>query len=81
MPTHKINYKLNAVHHYLLEDKTQVNVCKILKCSPRSLCLFVLIYDFMQKYNILYEKKTDINDSCVICVLFHMFYNKSYENN
>jgi transposase-like protein len=38
MPTHKSNdYKLTAVQYYLVEDKTQQEVCKIFKCSPRSL--------------------------------------------
>ena len=37
MPTHKSNdYKLTAVQYYLVEDKTQ-KVCKIFKCTPRSL--------------------------------------------
>ena len=37
MPTHKSNdYKLTAVQYYLVEDKTQEEVCKIFKCSPRS---------------------------------------------
>jgi hypothetical protein len=30
-----INY--TAVQYYLVEDKTQEEVCKIFKCSPRSL--------------------------------------------
>ena len=38
MPTHKSNdYKLTAVQYYLVEDTTQEEVCKIFKCSPRSL--------------------------------------------
>ena len=38
MPTHKSSdYKLTAVQYYLVEDKTQEEVCKIFKCSPRSL--------------------------------------------
>jgi len=38
MPTHKSNdYKLIAVQYYLVEDKTQGEVCKIFQCSPRSL--------------------------------------------
>jgi transposase-like protein len=37
MPTHKSNdYKLTAVQYYLVEDKTQEEVCKIFKCSSRS---------------------------------------------
>ena len=46
MPTHKSNdYKLTAVQYYLVEDKTQEDVCKIFKCSPRSLMRWV------EKYN------------------------------
>lgn len=36
--THKSNdYKLSAVNYYLVEDKTLEEVCKIFKCSRRSL--------------------------------------------
>ena len=42
MPTHKSNdYKLTAVQYYLVEDKTQEEVCKIFKCTPRSLMRWV----------------------------------------
>ena len=45
MPTHKSNdYKLTAVQYYLVEDKTQEEVCKIFKCSRRSLMRCVEIY-------------------------------------
>jgi hypothetical protein len=38
MPIHKSeDYKLSAVEYYLTEDKTQEEVCKIFKCSSRSL--------------------------------------------
>ena len=34
MPSHKSNdYKLTAVQYYLVEDKTQDEVCKIFKLS------------------------------------------------
>jgi len=33
------DYKISAVEYYLLEDKSQEEVCKIFKCSPRSLKL------------------------------------------
>ena len=37
MPSHKSNdYKLTAVQYYLVEDKTQEEVCNIFKCTPRS---------------------------------------------
>ena len=32
-----IDYKETAVQYYLVEDMTQKEVCKIFKCSPRSL--------------------------------------------
>ena len=31
------DYKLSAVKYYLIGDETQINVCKIFKCSVRSL--------------------------------------------
>jgi len=43
--THKSNdYKLSAVNYYLVEDKTQEEVCKIFKCSRRSLMRWVKRY-------------------------------------
>jgi transposase len=39
------DYKLSAVEYYLIEDNTQEEVCKIFKCSPRSLIRWV------EKYN------------------------------
>ena len=39
------DYKLSAVDYYLTEDKTQEEVCKIFKCSARSLLRLV------DKYN------------------------------
>jgi len=45
MPAHKSNdYKLTAVQYYLVEDKTQEEVCKIFKCTPRSLMRWVKRY-------------------------------------
>ena len=42
---HKGNdYKLNAVEHYLVGDKSQVEVCEIFKCSPRSLIRWIDMY-------------------------------------
>ena len=38
------DYKLNAVDYYLTEDKSQEEVCKIFKCSPRSLMRWVNQY-------------------------------------
>ena len=46
MSKHKSeDYKLSAVEYYLTEDKTQEEVCKIFKCSARSLLRWV------DKYN------------------------------
>jgi len=46
MPTHKSgDYKLSAVEYYLTEDKYQQEVCRIFKCSARSLMRWV------EKYN------------------------------
>jgi transposase len=39
------DYKISAVEYYLVEDKSQEEVCKIFKCSPRSLIRWV------EKYN------------------------------
>jgi transposase len=46
MPTHKSeDYKLSAVEYFLTTDTTQEDVCKIFKCSVRSLLRWV------DKYN------------------------------
>jgi transposase-like protein len=43
---HKGNdYKLNAVEYYLVGDKSQVEVCEIFKCSPRSLIRWIDMYE------------------------------------
>ena len=48
MPSHKSNdYKLTAVQYYLVEDKTQEEVCKVFKCTLRSL-MRVLKYTKMK---------------------------------
>ena len=39
------DYKLNAVNYYLTENKSQQEVCKIFKCSPRSLMRWVNLYN------------------------------------
>jgi transposase len=57
MPTHKSNdYKLTAVQYYLVEDKTQEEVCKIFKCTPRSLMRWVGQYKKEGNVNIHYRK-------------------------
>ena len=46
MTIHKsIDYKITAVNYYLVEDKTQEEVCKIFSCSPRSLLRWVNHYE------------------------------------
>ena len=57
MPTHKSeDYKLTAVQYYLVEDKTQEEVCKIFKCSPRSLMRWVERYKKDGNVDIHYRK-------------------------
>ena len=57
MPTHKSNdYKLTAVQYYLVEDKTQEEVCKIFKCTPRSLMRWVERYKKEGNVNKHYRK-------------------------
>uniref|UniRef100_A0A6C0I516 Insertion element IS150 protein InsJ-like helix-turn-helix domain-containing protein n=1 Tax=viral metagenome TaxID=1070528 RepID=A0A6C0I516_9ZZZZ len=42
MTNHKSeDYKLTAVEYYLIEDKSQEEVCKIFNCKPRSLMRWV----------------------------------------
>jgi len=57
MPTHKSkDYKETAVNYYLVEDKTQEKVCKIFKCSPRSLMRWVERYKKDGNVDIHYRK-------------------------
>jgi len=57
MPTHKsTDYKETAVQYYLVEDKTQEEVCKIFKCSPRSLMRWVERYKKDGNVDIHYRK-------------------------
>ncbi len=57
MPTHKSNdYKLTAVQYYLVEDTTQEEVCKIFKCSPRSLMRWVNQYKKQEKLRSIINK-------------------------
>jgi transposase len=39
------DYKISAVEYYLVEEKSQEELCKIFKCSPGSLIRWV------EKYN------------------------------
>jgi transposase len=46
MPKHESeDFKMSAVEYYLTEDVSQEQVCKIFKCSPRSLMRWVEKYD------------------------------------
>ena len=46
MPKHKSeDFKMSAVEYFLTEDVSQEQVCKIFKCSPRSLMRWVEKYD------------------------------------
>ena len=39
------DYKISAVEYYLVGDKSQLEVCEIFKCSPRSLMRWVEKYE------------------------------------
>jgi len=57
MTTRKSNdYKITAVNYYLVEDKTQEEVCKIFKCNPRSLMRWVERYKKEGNVDIHYRK-------------------------
>jgi len=57
MPTHKRNeYKLTEIQYYLVENKTQEDVCKFFKYSPRSLMRWVERYKKDGNINIHYRK-------------------------
>jgi len=57
MSIHKSNdYKLTPVQYYLVEDMTQEEVCKIFKCSPRSLIYWVNQYKKERNINKYYRK-------------------------
>ena len=43
MTKHKSeDYKISAVQYYLEHNKSQINTCKIFKCTPRSLMRWVI---------------------------------------
>ena len=44
MPHKSIDYKEAVVNFYLVEDKSQEEICKIFKCSRRSLMRWVEQY-------------------------------------
>ena len=57
MTTRKSNdYKITAVNYYLVEDKTQEEICKIFKCNPRSLMRWVERYKKDGNVDIHYRK-------------------------
>ena len=57
MTTCKSNdYKITAVNYYLVEDKTQEEVCKIFKCNPISLMRWVERYKKDGNVDIHYRK-------------------------
>jgi hypothetical protein len=59
MPNQKSSdYKETAVHYYLVEDKTQEEVCRIFNCSRRSLMRWVKQYK--NKGNVERQKRTPI---------------------
>ena len=57
MPTYKSeDYKLSAVDYYLTEDTSQLETCRIFKCTPRSLMRWVQQYKKEGNVNIHYRK-------------------------
>ena len=50
------DYKLTAVNYYLVEDKTQEEICKIFKCSRRSLMRWVNSFEKDGNVDIHYRK-------------------------
>lgn len=48
------DYKLNAVEYYLVGDKSQVEVCEIFKCSPRSLNSLKSLFRKQKSQNVLH---------------------------
>jgi len=57
MPKHKSeDFKMSAVEYYLTEDVSQEQVCKIFKCSPRSLMRWVNQYKKEGNVNKHYRK-------------------------
>jgi transposase len=57
MTNHKSeDYKLSAVDYYLTEDTSQLETCRIFKCTPRSLMRWVQQYKKEGNVNIHYRK-------------------------
>ena len=50
------DYKLSAVDYYLTEDTSQLETCRIFKCTPRSLMRWVQQYKKEGNVNIHYRK-------------------------
>ena len=50
------DYKLTAVNYYLIENKTQEEICKIFKCSRRSLMRWVNSFEKDGNVDIHYRK-------------------------
>ena len=53
-PHHSYDYKLTAVKYYLSKNEDMRDVCKIFKCSYKSLSRWVNQYQEKFYYNILY---------------------------
>ena len=74
MPNQKsIDYKETAVQYYLVEDKTQEEVCKIFKCSRRSLMRWVKKYKTMVKLLVMKEHQRHIK---FVKHMFLFYWNK-----
>ena len=63
MTNHKSeDYKLTGVEYYLIEDKSQEEVCKIFNCKPRSLMRWVDKYQEtgnVERHNRKPKEKTE----------------------
>ena len=62
MSTHNNSnkYKETAVQYYLVEDKSQEEICKIFKCTRRSLMRWVQKYKKMEKLQVMKERQRHI---------------------
>jgi transposase-like protein len=79
MPTHKSSdYKLTAVQYYLVEDKTQEEVCKIFKCSPRSLMRWVERYKKDGNVDIHYRKPVAYKVKFALFAIFRASMRRSF---
>ncbi len=67
-------YKLSAVEYYLVGDKSQLEVCEIFKCSPRSLMRWFEKYENRKpvayKVQFKFLNRGDMNDPNVNTTIY-----------